>query len=80
MNFTKVDRLPDTIRRPYKNLEDELEKFMRMNCKYARVEFAGEYAGANSARAAIHKAIKAFDLPIEAKLINEELYLISTDM
>lgn len=80
MNFVKVDRLPDRKKRPYKKLEDELEKFMRMDCKYAKVELNGEYAGPNSARASILRAIRLYDLPIQIKMINDEVYLISTDM
>lgn len=80
MKFIKIDRLPDREKRPYNKMEEELEKFLRMGCRYAKVDLCGEYSGVNSARASICNAIKMYDLPIQARLINEELYLISTDI
>lgn len=76
------ERQPKTLR---KNINDIIEEFVRMNVKYARVEFGSlEYASVKSA----HDAIKVHilyhpggnDYPVKMKFINGDIYFIRTDM
>lgn len=65
----------------YKNLREYLSSFMRMNVKCARVEYAGhEFSNVYSAMGSFRRIIKLFNYPVEASIINSELYLIRTDM
>lgn len=80
MKFIEVDHLPYSNRKPRKSMEEELEKFMKMDCRYAKVDICDEYSSVLSARSAIYAAVKNYKLPIKPILIDGELYLISTDM
>jgi hypothetical protein len=80
MKFQKVDSLPVKARRKYKKLEDELEKFMKMDVKYAKVDYGDEYSSPESARVCISKAIELYQLPLKVCVINGVVYLESADM
>lgn len=64
----------------YKNLKDELTVFMRMNVKSAKVLFTkDEYSCSTAVRVSLGQAAKRMGLPIKAKSVNENVYLIRTD-
>ena len=90
MEFYEVDRLPDRVlhRRRIQNtgdkrrayLEDELEKFMKMDVKYARLDYGDEYKTPGAVSSSLKNAIKKEGLPIKVTIIDSVIYLISTDM
>ena len=65
----------------YKNLNEYLGSFMKMNVKCVHVEYAAyEFSNTYSAQGSFRRMIKQFGFPIDASIINSELYLIRTDM
>ena len=82
MTFVPVDKLPE--RNPklsYKRRADILKEFLKTNVKYARVDFSMlEYSCAKDVRSAMSQAIKTWRLPVEVKLINNEVYLINLEL
>ena len=70
-------------RRPcdYKKLKNELETFMRMNVKTAKVIYTkSEYSCATSAGASCRRGAKYIGLPIKVNVRNGNVYLIRTDL
>lgn len=82
MTFTPVDRLPDRgPNKPQKKNTDHLTEFLKMNVKYARMDYGPlEYASLHSAKGANDKTIKHYGLPIRTQIINSELYLINLEL
>lgn len=80
MKFQQIDSLPEKKRCEYKKLENELEKFMKMDVKYARVDYGNEYSSPSSAAHTLSLATKQYALPIRVRVINGVVYLESTDM
>jgi hypothetical protein len=81
VKIVKVDVLPNYQRAAYKHVAEELEKFLEMECKYARVELdTGDYNNQYSALNTFHSAIRTNGFPVKAAAINGEIYLIRKDM
>ena len=82
MQLTPVEDLP--VRQAncqYKNLKDYIDSFMKSNVKYAQVRFAPyEFANVYSAYGSFNRIIKLSNYPVEATIVNSELYLVRTDM
>ena len=65
----------------YKNLKEYLSSFMKMNSKYVQVQYASyEFRNVYSAYGSFNRMIRLFNYPIEATIVNGELYLNRTDM
>lgn len=80
INFYEVDCLPERERVKRKKLERELNKFLKMNVRYAKVNEGYEYSNTVSARSCICAAISNYKLPVKVHLINGVVYLERTDM
>lgn len=89
MRFVEVKEIPKRryktkdAHRPeeYHNLKKELESFLKMDVKTAKVILAdGEYVSCGSAQNAIVDSIKRFAFPVKACRIDGVLYLERTDM
>ena len=89
MRFVEVAEVPrrryktKDSRRPeeYHNLKKELESFLKMDVKTAKVILAdGEYVSCSSAQNAIVESIKRFAVPVKARRIDGVLYLERTDI
>jgi hypothetical protein len=82
MKFVPVDEIPKQRTKTFKKTGGEhLQKFMSMGVKYARMDIDhSDYAHPYSACAATKKIIKYWDLPIKVRFVNQEIYLIRTDM
>lgn len=82
MRLTPVEELP--IRKAncqYKNLQEYLDSYMKMNARCVQVNFAPyEFANVYSAYGSFNRMIKLLNYPIEPAIINSELYLTRTDM
>lgn len=64
----------------YKNLKDYIDAFMQMDTNCVYVQFAPyEFLNVYSAQSSFDRAIKIFDVPVKASIINSELYLIKTN-
>lgn len=80
MKFIEAD-LEKTEVCAYKKLKNDLEEFMRMNVKSARVVYTkAEYVCATSAKASLRIAARRYSLPIKALMRNGNVYLIRTDL
>ena len=85
MNFIPVENLPKKMSgrvalNDYKPMASYLREFMKMNVKYAKVDYTPlEYANAESAYCGFRSAIKRCGLPITVATRGEDIYLIRTD-
>ena len=81
MKFIEVNELPEYQRATYKHVREELEMFLKMNCKYARVDLnSNDYGNPYSACATLSLAARRNGFPIKAAAINGEIYLIRKDI
>ena len=85
MTFVPVDRLPEkgpnAPKTPHKKNAEHLKEFLKMNVKYAKMDFGPlEYISTESARASTANLIRWYGLPIKATVINGELYLINLEL
>lgn len=83
MRIEPVERLPERQpNTPKKRLRDIVEEFIKMNVKYAELEFNSlEYSSARSANDALNLHIlRRTEYPVKSKFINGRTYLIRTDM
>ena len=81
MTFTPVEKLPEKQKNTYKKNTDMLNEFMKMNVKYARVEYSKtDYCSESSVVGSLSKSIRTNMYPIRLKTINGELYLIRKDL
>lgn len=85
MTFTPVDKLPEKgpnmPKAPHKKNAEHLKEFLKMNVKYAKMDFGPlEYISTESARASTTNLIGWYGLPIKATVINSELYLINLEL
>lgn len=80
MKFVKVDKIPGRRNRK-KRLALFLEEFMTSNIKIAKVELnEGDYVSSQVRRNCIRRAIKENFYPIKATKVDDDIYLIRTDM
>ena len=64
---------------PYK-LQKALDEFLAMDCLIVKVELDdGEYSNIRSAQSSYHGAIRRLGLPIKARILAGDLYLIKVD-
>lgn len=84
MYFAKVDCIPKRKRRKRTQRKDVisyLDGFMRMNCKYSKLEFVSdEYVNVNSACGSLYSTIHRYRYPIIVKQRDNEVYLERTDI
>ena len=82
MQLIPIDRLPGRKANcRYKNLRHFINNFMRMNEKYVRLDYASsEFTNVYSAKVSFNRMIRLYNYPMQAVVINSELYLIRTDM
>ena len=83
MKFVAVNELPTHDDKPaeYHNYTKEFERFMKKNCKFAKVEFEdGEYKNLLSSYPSIKYAIQRRALPIDIRCINGDIYLVRRDI
>lgn len=82
MKFSKVDSLPEKKPRcDYKSVMPQLQTFLDMGVKYAKVSYyPNEYANHYSLAATIHNLAGRYRFPITSKILNGEVYVIRTDM
>lgn len=81
MKFERVS--PETVNKLYKptKLQTILDEFMRSDAQAVRcVMSEGEYANASSAQSSYHNAIKRLGYPIEARILNGDMYLIKLEI
>ena len=81
MKFVQAEVEKGNARRPYKKLKDELQVFMRMNVKSAKVIFTKqEYTSAQAANKSLRDGAVAAGLPIKSLMRNGTVYLVRTDL
>ena len=82
MNLIPIERLPcRKANCRYKNLRHFLNNFMRMNVKNVRLEYSpGEFANIYSAKVSFNRMIRIHNFPMQAIVINNDLYLVRTDL
>lgn len=82
MKLVSVEKLPEEGKRnAYKKPIEWLDEFMKMNTRYAKLEYRkDEYTGAFAAQSALSRTAYRCGYPIKVRQINGELYLIRTDM
>ena len=82
MKFIPVDTLPKkSPRRCGKPSEDYLGDFLNMEVKYARMDISElDYAHPFAAYTSIVNSIKRHALPIEARFISGEVYLVNLEL
>ena len=82
MQLTHVDGLPcRKAKCQYKNPREYMDCFMRMDVKYAHVSFAPyEFLNVYSAKGSFDRVIRLFNYPVASSIVNNELYLVRTDM
>lgn len=82
MDLIPVTRLPRRKANcQYKNINEYIHNFMRLNTKYVRIEYVpGEFANVYSAKSSFDRMVRLFDYPIQVAVINSELYLVRVDM
>lgn len=57
-----------------------LDEFLRMDCLAVKVVLSdGEYATTRSAQSSYHSAIKKMGVPVKARILSGDLYLIKVD-
>lgn len=77
MFYTKVDNLPERAYVTNANPKQFFEEFMESNVEMAKVHFnKDEYSSTNGALASLRDYIKRHNLPVDAKMVNGEVYLI----
>ena len=80
MRFTKVEKLP-AFKRGYGARQMELLDFMNMDVLCVKVTLVpGEFSNIDIARTTLQTSAKRAGLPIKARILDGELYLIRTDM
>lgn len=82
MTLKQVEYLPERACADYKRLDEFFKMFMKMNVKYAQVQFEDyEYATEATCRGSLHSYImRNPDLPVVARVISSNVYLVRTDM
>ena len=81
MKFVEAEVEKGNARRPYKKMKDELEVFMRMNVKSAKVIYTKqEYTSAAAANKSLHDGAINAGLPIKTTVRNGTVYLVRTDL
>ena len=82
MQFIPVNTLPKKVRqRCRKPNEDFLNEFLNMKVKYARMDISDlDYAHPFAAYTSIVNSIKRHCLPIEARFISGEVYLVNLEL
>lgn len=81
MKFVEVGTLPDNAKTRRGVMEERLEKFVRMNVKYVKIDYRiDEYTSPTSCRLSFANAAKKYNFPVDVKMINGEVYLIRRDM
>lgn len=79
MTFVEVKGLPE--RRAKKSVITFLNEFMSTNVKFVEVKLEkGEYKSVSSALSSFIKTIKTQAYPINARMINNKLYLERKDI
>ena len=83
MKFIEVTELPEPnvhVRRPNSVIYDELDRFMAMNVKMAKVADNDLYPSTFNCYSALRSVVKWHVMPIDVKLRNNEVYLIRRDI
>lgn len=82
MTFHKVPYIPETEYRKTRNdISSALEEFMKMNIKFAQVEYSKlEFECSCTANSSIRWAIRNMNLPIKLYIRNSTVYLERTDI
>lgn len=83
MKFVEVTELPETKpnkKGRYRLTLNELNKFMAMNVKMAKVIMDDTYTNPVSCYSALQNAAKNHVLPIDVKMRQYEVYLIRRDI
>ena len=82
MNFIPVKELPKQHKRTFsKRNGDHLREFLNLGIKYAKMDITDmDYVNTYSAYTSTKTLIKHHCLPIEARFINQELYLVNTEL
>lgn len=81
MEFVEVKDIPKTGRANRGIVEERLEAFVKMGVKYAKIVYSiDDYTCPTSCRSAFASACRRYGFPVDAKLINGEVYLIRRDM
>lgn len=89
MTFVPVEELPKDSRGKkigdevcdYHKHESELNTFMKMGVRIARIDFAkGESKDQISLATSIRRAVKTLGLPIDVHRRNSRLYLVRRDI
>lgn len=81
MEFVEVKEVPYSTRAQRGIMEERLEKFMSMNVKYVKITYSvNEYSCPTSCRMSFANAAKRYNFPVDAKMINGEVYLIRRDI
>lgn len=83
MRFIEVKELPyqEWRNRPRRDMKSILDEFMSMNIKIVRVEFEkGEYASGSTAHTCFKDSVRRYALPILVSYIQDNVYLVRTDI
>lgn len=82
MRFTPVDEVPKPGPKYFsKNNGKYLYEFLKLNIKRAKMEYSDlDYAYPYSAYAATRSTAKYYNLPVSVHFVNNEIYLVRTDM
>ena len=81
MTIVPVENLPEKRPRDYKRIAHIFQEFMKMNVKYARVDFNElEYASVQSAYTNLRRAATDQNRPLYVTIINGEIYFVRMDM
>lgn len=83
MKFIEVTELPEPNlrgRRPNSVIYGEMDKFMAMNVKMAKVADNDLYPDMFNCYSALASVVKHHAMPITVKLRNNEVYLIRRDI
>ena len=82
MKLIPVTKLPDPeFKSEHKNLAKLCSDFLKLNVKYARVEFAPyDYNSVHSAYTSLRSFIRGHDYKsVYVKVIHNDLYFVRTD-
>ena len=81
MKFVEVEDIPYPAYASRGILEERLEQFMSMKTKYVKVVYSlDEYTSPTSCRCALARACRQYGFPVDARMINGEVYLIRRDI
>lgn len=82
MRFTEIKgEIPRSIGKGVHNIRSQIEEFMAMNVKVAKVTWTSiEYKDYKSCYQALHKAVDRGGYPVQVLTRNEEVYIIRKDI